>query len=340
MPEWLHAWIGSGYQAVTFFFVLSGFILVYVYAGGREGEEITAPARTFLKARLARIGPAYHVALILLLPAYVYGFAVAKIVPPEQFFPAIVLVPTLLQSWYPPVSFSWNGPAWSLSVELFFYVLFPLLYRQSNRLSRVAWLATALCAVVAVSILRAHLSSLPIENSDGWRYFKLYFPPLHLGSFLFGMALGRLYLFGRPLSTATHTVMLAVGVTGLLLLLGFRGYVPPSLITDALIVPLCGLIIFGAARPGAGVRKLLASAWAILLGEASYSIYILHVAVIFWWQQVARSVLRVEIAGPVQLAIIAGLVVATSIVVFVAVERPMRRWILSRSPGRVPRRRV
>jgi peptidoglycan/LPS O-acetylase OafA/YrhL len=59
LPEFVRGWCVSGYEAVTFFFVLSGFILTYVYASGHEHQSLNVPVRHFQIARLARIGPAY-----------------------------------------------------------------------------------------------------------------------------------------------------------------------------------------------------------------------------------------------------------------------------------------
>ena len=58
-------WFEAGYNAVTFFFVLSGFILVYVYSGVRECDGLNVGYRKFISARLIRIGPAYYLGLIL-----------------------------------------------------------------------------------------------------------------------------------------------------------------------------------------------------------------------------------------------------------------------------------
>src|SRR5689334_22296101 len=116
LPDIVKGWCQSGYEAVSFFFVLSGFILTYVYSSPREDGGLNVSARRFRIARFARIGPAYYLGLILMLPPFIYGLAVAGMIPLDDFVLATIAVPTLLQAWFPPISFSWNGPAWSLSV--------------------------------------------------------------------------------------------------------------------------------------------------------------------------------------------------------------------------------
>jgi peptidoglycan/LPS O-acetylase OafA/YrhL len=336
LPEICRGWLLSGYEAVTFFFVLSGFILVYVYSGAREEDGLNAAPAKFMIARLARIGPAYYLGLLLLLYAFIYGFLIAKMVPLEQFVPAIILVPTLLQAWYPPVSFSWNGPAWSLSAELFFYTLFPVLLRETNRLSRGRFCVLASCAVIATAALRIHISPAGLNGSTSWQYFALYFPVFHLPSFVFGMALGRMFLFGRVASPGIHKALFLSGALALMLLLGFRSALPAWLLTDASLVPLYGMVIFGAARLDGHASKLLAFSWLVLLGEASYSIYILHAAVIFWWRWITPDLFAARLPETAEFGIVFALVVGISVLTFLFFERPLRRSILrycARSAG-------
>jgi peptidoglycan/LPS O-acetylase OafA/YrhL len=326
-------WCRSGYEAVSFFFVLSGFILTYVYSSNREHESLNVSVRQFHVARLARIGPAYYLALVLLLPPFVYGFAVAGIMSADTFALAILAVPTLTQAWLPPVSFSWNGPAWSLSVEVFFYALFPLLLCKTRTLSRREFLAVATISVVASALTRLLLPG----DTQNWQYFLHYFPLFHLPSFLFGMALGRMYLFARPLSGSANRLSFAASAIGLSLLLGYRASLPSWLLTDAVLVPLYGLVILTGARLEGRLHSALTYPLLVLLGHASYSIYILHIGIAFWWQWMAHKVLRISLPPTVELGVILFLVIALSVSVFLYFERPLRRWVVQFSSrfGRV-----
>src|SRR2546423_1204586 len=151
-----------GYVGVTFFFVLSGFVLVYTYAG----KAITA--RDFWRARLARVYPAYAFALLLTAPFFVFAVHhYSEIKVPFMAFQAAhfkvagALEILLLQSWVPPAALSWNAVGWSLSVEAFFYLLFPLVLLRYSRFSRkqlfaimrACWLASNLVSV-SYTVLR------------------------------------------------------------------------------------------------------------------------------------------------------------------------------------------
>src|SRR5512138_2720985 len=131
-------------SAVAFFFFLSGFILTSVYAPrGRVslGE--------FFVARAARILPLYLVALA--------GATVFAASSGELRLDELALSLTLLQSWIPGYSQVLNTPGWSLSVEVFFYILFPfvlpflLAVRSAAKLAllfAVLWLGNALLHIV------------------------------------------------------------------------------------------------------------------------------------------------------------------------------------------------
>jgi peptidoglycan/LPS O-acetylase OafA/YrhL len=82
---------------------------------------------------------------------------------------------------------------------------------------------------------------------------------------------------------------------------------------------------------------VLAHPLLVLLGHASYSIYILHIGVVFWWQWIAHKMLNLSLSPTAEVVIILTLVIATSIGVFLHFERPLRRWIVqsSRRFGRV-----
>src|SRR6185503_8269530 len=95
-----------------------------------------------------------------------------------------------LQAWVPGIAEIWNYPAWSLSVEAVFYALFPWLAQASARVSRI-WLFLLTYGLVLVSTI---LRSLPPIAHDP---LLQHLPLFHLPLFIFGMALGRQFMFGR-----------------------------------------------------------------------------------------------------------------------------------------------
>jgi peptidoglycan/LPS O-acetylase OafA/YrhL len=152
------------------------------------------------------------------------------------------------------------------------------------------------------------------------------------------MALGRIYLFGpAPSEALNSSTFLAAGVV-LAILLGYRSTLPSWLLTDAFLVPLYGLIIYAGSRLEGTLHGVFAHPVLVLLGHASYSIYILHIGILFWWQWIAHKVFHLRFSPTIELVIILSLVIAASVCVFLYFERPLRRWIVQSTHrlGRVP----
>ncbi len=301
----------GGHAAVTFFFILSGFILTYAHAGDSESDGLAIKARIFWKLRLARILPAYLLGLVLALPILVQFLGIA---PPLERIVGPVIVVSFLQAWYPPLSETWNYPAWSLSVEVLFYASFPYLFRASIRWPRWRVFLFAYVLVLVSAIARTSLDTL-----------SQHFPLFHLPLFIFGMALGRHFLFGRPASTLVHAAIFVAGLVAVVVLFGFRS-LPPWTRSDAVLVLAFSFIIYGGARP-AGAMTVLCLPAAVLLGEASYSIYILHVPLRVLWGNFDFGLSL----WPSMVLYLAVLVVI-SVLSFRCLETPLRRLIANWRP--------
>src|SRR5438270_7928300 len=148
-PPWLRSAFGYGYIGVSFFFVLSGFVLTWSTAD--------IPARRFWWLRFARIWPAQALVAALVFVFLMQGR------PPD--WPGRAADFLLVQSWWPSsdVYFGGNGVSWSLSCEAFFYVVFPALAIGIRRLDRrgLAVVGAVLVALLASAPAAAELWGLP-----------------------------------------------------------------------------------------------------------------------------------------------------------------------------------
>src|SRR5262245_23436357 len=127
------------HQAVSFFFVLSGFILAHVYP-----ELRTAADRgRFVLARFARLWPT-HIACTLILFVLV-GWP--EWTGPNLFIALTQL--TMVHAWLPVqgLNASWNGPSWSISTEFFFYLSFVILIQRWEQ----TWLRKLLLALAMLA---------------------------------------------------------------------------------------------------------------------------------------------------------------------------------------------
>jgi peptidoglycan/LPS O-acetylase OafA/YrhL len=302
--------VAAGYVGVSFFFVLSGFVLAYAYA--RLDRSDVGALRAFYAARIARIYPAYLLSIVAIAP-----FAARSIVAdgaPDGLGRAVgsgVAALALLQGWFPATVGAWNFPAWSLSAELLFYALFPfalpLLRKASLRLS------LTLTFVAAIGLACLPSGRVPV-------------PLLHVPQFLFGVALGVRFSTRPAGERSGRGPLLAIGAATLLaLVLTQSPRIPSSLLQAGLLAPLFGTLVYGLAEGRGRLAAALAHPWLVTLGEASYAVYILQVPVLDWLKLVPgfdtnRSL---SIAGYI------ALLVALSVAVHRTVEVPGRRLLLA-----------
>lgn len=188
LPLWLGTTVVSGAQMVTFFFVLSGFVMMVAY-DQRESGSVT----DYYVSRFARIVPVYLLALSSFL--FVYS-------DPSGWFLSL----TMMQAWVSPYPLLPNVPGWSLSVEVFFYLLFPwlLLLLQRHRVSGWLMLLAALLVYVLTQAVLSRLIQTDIyQGGPSFIHDLIFFFPLsHLCSFLLGMTAGKLFLKTGVFSTA------------------------------------------------------------------------------------------------------------------------------------------
>jgi len=327
-PRWFQRLSSIGYVGVSFFFVLSGFILVYTYAGRplKLGQ--------FWRARFARIYPAYAFSLLVTGPFFFY--AMAKFDLP--FFAwskahsklAVGLVLGLLQAWVPPAALAWNAVAWSLSVEAFFYLLFPfllwILIRRSQAqlflIAAASWLTSL--ALSAVYLLRNpdHLTTINADVNVAFWLNALKFNPLvRLPEFLLGMALG--FVFLRSRREQKYALPLFVfGIAGVAAVAYFSASIPYPVIHTALLAPAFAAIVYAfALRPR--WSAFLENRLLVLCGDASYSLYLLHSMVVgMYFHKMTGEVRFTSVPG---LLVFVILVVGIPMLVYRFIEEPARR---------------
>ena len=286
-PGWIHNIIGAGLTGVDLFFILSGFVLAYNYLDGRRIDR-----REFWLARFARIYPAHLLGVLMLAPFIAYAHFAS--LPPSAAAGKVAteatLALTLTQAWVPGEWPIWNGPAWSLGAEAFFYALFPLLGIWILRI-RGRWLPVALIAFWMLALIRP--ASNIMINSLSWAPIGYANPLLRLPEFLMGIALGRLFItygrwrFGGILANTGLFGFLAVIGIGVLGINGFLArtalrFVNVPFLYEALLLVFLALLIYGLAHGRGILAKLLSLPVMLALGEASYAVYILQIPVAAW----------------------------------------------------------
>ena len=272
-----------GQAGVDLFFVVSGFIMVYVSRDvfGKPGAAID-----FLQRRIIRIVPLYWIAtgaFVLLI-----NHAVDKYVLLSMFFVPFDPFPIV-------------RPGWTLNYEMAFYLLFAG-FLWLSRAKAVIALCALLVAVVLVGLV-AWQQSFAVT---------FYCNPIIL-EFGFGSLIGLAYCEGIRLSKGIALLVAAAGITGFTAVTMYYGDPYSDIIRLRFVawgLPAVCLVAAAALHPWprrATPRPL------VLLGEASFSLYLSH------W-------ITLELAkrlGVMQGAVVFLLAVAGGLAVWLAVERPI-----------------
>jgi peptidoglycan/LPS O-acetylase OafA/YrhL len=295
----------QGPYAVQYFFFLSGFIMASVYA---TNSPKTFNTYKFWIARFARI-----------YPVYLIGLGLALMLNTPDLF-TLTLNLTLMQAWSPTHALSMNNPGWSLSVEVFFYALFPaiLFILQKGKLWIGGVVALALCLTheaLNMYLIHAYKNSLP--TNPFLESLGPYFPLLSLPFFIAGNVLGTLTknrLVPKWLLKLTSSSLAMVLV--LTIWLYFR--------LPLIILPFGFLIL---SLTNSKHTEKLESPVAIFLGEASYAIYILHFPLyLLFLNYVAPHINNSE---TVKFYIYLVLLIAISSATYSLIEKPARTHIRS-----------
>jgi peptidoglycan/LPS O-acetylase OafA/YrhL len=262
-------------RLMSFFFTLSGFVLTISYFDKPEFN-----VRQFYVARLARVVPLYYIALALTVPFY-YGEDIHNLT-------GLILSATFLQTWVHPYNISFNDPAWSVAVEIFFYSIFPLLVHQIRKYNltpkTVLFIALGFFFVTQ-AVMIAFINSAVFQPFPSWTYSLVYFFPLpHLCSFLLGIAAGMIYLRHKDRVMVNTPVSYAVVIAAFLvdyLSIQYADSLSPLLGLD---LPTYSsfhtltqlIVILAIAFTDNGITRFLGWKPFAVLGGASYAIYVLQ----------------------------------------------------------------
>ncbi|WP_052207213.1 acyltransferase family protein [Sinomonas humi] len=260
--------VNLGFVGVSFFFVLSGFVLTW-------SDSTVAGTAAFLRNRFAKLFPLSAATL-----------AIAAVVPvaPNSSRLSFLQSLTLTQAWRPSSATSFNPVTWSLSAEAFFYLLLPALLAVLRRLNaRELTAAVVLLAVLQPAMWLVCQLTLGVQVGPWAGHFFTYdFPPYRLPEFAIGVALALLLEKGHTPSQAGQLAVMSFATAGAALALtaSFLHFTPYGAI-DALVLPAIIVLIWTAAlRELTGTSRFLAHPRLVALGNRSFSFYMVHYLVL------------------------------------------------------------
>ncbi|WP_330234659.1 acyltransferase family protein [Streptomyces sp. NBC_00566] len=296
-----------GGTGVSFFFILSGFVLTW---SARPGDR--APG--FWRRRIARVYPV-HLATALI--AVTVAFAMGK--PALPTWKQTLANLSLVHSWWQPWWQTLNPVSWSLACEAFFYALFPALFWLLRRLDARG---TLVLGGVAVTVALC----LAWADAHHWLDQPLYsLPAARLPEFVLGTVTARLVLLDR---------WRGPGLEGSLAL-AILGYFLVPQVAPGYAATSCTLAGFTLLIPAAAVADLrgLPTLWRgrrlVRLGELSFAFYMVHLLVLRAGIAVLGDKPRFGAAAGIGVTVAAFMVsLGLSWALFEGVERPVRRLLL------------
>ncbi|MFV9686828.1 acyltransferase family protein [Pantoea sp. KXB45] len=310
----------AGWLGVSYFFILSGFIMVW---SAKKDDT----AGDFYLRRFAKIYPTHCLTLII---AFIFG--AVSLYQYKLWFSNLFL----LNTWIDDVHYFFvgNRPSWSLCIEAMFYLSFPFLFRVMKAIPEkfdvqgliIVTLASLLVQTgIYYGVESNHLmGAFPISQRHFW--VSYIFPPSRIFEFVAGMFAARLLINGRALilpKTASMTLLLITYIGSMFLPYQFS-------MSVVFIIPVCLLIISMAGDDLKNRNTLLNSKLSVWLGEISYSFYMVHFLVLFYFLNLTAGK-KFDLFQGVSLIAVA-LILSVSIAGFLYryFEVPVMKWILEK----------
>ncbi|MBD9390672.1 acyltransferase [Agrobacterium sp. AGB01] len=314
MQDLSHSWLSGSWLregmavGVDIFFVISGFIMVHVSKDHAEGRKTPG---NFIWLRLKRIYPPYIVATLVLMGLVI---AWSHSIPDDFNVWRIVLSVALIQSFNPnglvqPIL----GTGWTLSYEMYFYLAFAAALAIGKR---------SYLAVLVVMITGGWLVSSAIYSYSA---LGVFFSNPIVFEFLFGCAIGYLYAVNKIPRVSSFIAALAV-----LFICVVSHLNRSELISDNwrfLYLGIPAAVIVTSALSWRVSGRV--SNFFSFLGDASYSIYLIHIVVIYQvMSRVYPKLISFGFVTSIDQAVAITFIVATigGILFHLVVERQFNEW--------------
>lgn len=292
---------------VSYFFILSGFIMIVAYNKKEKIGYID-----YYKNRFARIFPLYVLGLVLYLVTKYANFSI----------PATIVYLLGLQSWIPGKVMILNFPGWSISVEFLFYLIFPVLYNYFySRKNKSIWIAAILLWVVTQVFSHLYKASPYYEGlHTKSQQFLYYFPLMHVNEFLVGNLAGIFFI--NNFKQKNYDIPIILIFLAILLALIFVPLFYHNGLMAVLFIPLIILISWNNGF----LTKVFSLKPLEYLGEASYAIYITHIPVLYILREVILWKWKtMDTDG--KFWIYMAVLIPVSMLFYQFIEKPMRNYI-------------
>jgi peptidoglycan/LPS O-acetylase OafA/YrhL len=264
-----------GYLGVDLFFVLSGFVIHNSYSNRVDLFHFRSVV-SFVFARYARVWPAHVAVLVLMIPVpfILLFFSKSMIVPPHYDLDYFILSVLLIQNWGFQDQLKWNVPSWSVSVETFAYLAYPVLaflVAKLKSLGSIRFLSSLYVIIILSSLSLQFLYTYIGVESIGDKIESVGLFRCLL-EFIVGVCVAEL---ARDRRTVMRLACLLVCIVVVGSLSSFKNfYIAIVPVTVAVIVSVS--VVWNPTISHWRCGKIL-----LFVGEISYSLYLVHMPIMY-----------------------------------------------------------
>lgn len=325
-PDEVTFFLAKGYLWVDFFFILSGFVMAYVYDFEHPQRHNIRDTFHYLIARIARIYPLHLISLVATLLFFLTVALIHWHLEEESCCvfdgslrnaESLVANLFLIHAWGMFDWVTWNFPSWSLSAEFFCYLIFAALLTLDGENRELALVGLSCTAVLFYCLCLA-------TGSDVDENFRL--STVRAAS---AFTIGIMLFLGRKVISAISEnyltgIQIAASIA-LLLALHFG-------LTDVLSIVLMALIVLVTWEDRGYLCNCLNMRHMHMIGLLSFSIYMWHYLIKFIaksdWELYTGLPLQSSATGSILfVACLMGLVIPISVWSYRFLETPTRKWI-------------
>lgn len=284
LSQQVYSWFQIGRVGVTFFFVLSGFVLSLAYF------ERQVRTREYLKNRIVRIWPMHIFTIGLSLPLIWLNQGT---IFNSAFLPNLLLIHSLFpfQEFY----FSYNAPSWSISTEAFFYLAFPVLIKACRLLERIKRQNTIIkiyltCIAALVLIIPLGIAIIPSHLQKPLFYIS---PLTRIADFILGVCLFHLCRLTQQKNRILglrKSLIPTIAIILCVLSVSVDSHLPKSYTYSLSYWPAISLLITAGYIDTGSLSLVMKNKIAVYLGKISFSFYLLHQLVLRYTQHVVLFV--------------------------------------------------
>jgi peptidoglycan/LPS O-acetylase OafA/YrhL len=271
--NWLAAVARHGFRGVELFFIISGFILAFPFAAHRLMGRPKVNMKQYFLRRVTRLEPPYMLCMIL----FFFSAVFLKHQSAQTLFPHLAASLAYLHNIAYGTENLINNVAWSLEIEIQFYLLVPLLSLifviRARGLRRMLIVGICLALVTAQWLFIGPESALYLTIARFLQFF------------LMGFLLADIYLMDwkeKPARRWSWDIVSLIGWPALFILWNspeLSAAVLPygtSPVIPTFVFPFTALFLYCAVFRGRVTNRIMTNPWITTIGGMCYTIYLFH----------------------------------------------------------------